>query len=230
MAVYKGKPTKVTAWSHSAFAVYDLCPFKYKCQNLDKLKKPDSPALRRGRTIHDDIAHYITDDPKFQGWRETIEHHHDLIEQIKAFPADCRAVEQKWGFTRRWRPTGYFANDIHLRVVLDVGLRYEDNTAEVVDWKTGKRYGSNDEQMEIFAATTFNKFHDAPTVTTRLAYVDSGDQEIVDWSREELELLQAKWDDKVRPMFEDTEFLPRPNDKCKWCDFSRSNGGPCNYG
>lgn len=231
MTVYQGKANKVKAWSHSAWATYEQCPLKYKLEKIDKLAKPEGPALERGRKIHDDIANVIQHQRDPALYREDFQYHHDLIDQLfNAYAEGAVVVEQQWGFNETWKPTGWFGSDIWVRAIVDALITYDDMTAEVVDWKTGKRYGSNDDQMEIFAVTTGQKLKDYGTITTRLAYVDSNEQEIVDWTPHDRELLKDKWTEKVQPMFHDTEWLPRPNDKCRFCPFAKDKGGQCRYG
>ncbi len=221
---------EVKAWSYSRFTLWEQCPYKFRLQNIDKLPTQTSEAMARGRRIHDDIAKYLKT-PDTAPFPTGFEYQHGLIKEITTF--DDKVIEEQWGFDDHWRPTGWFTkgkNATWLRNILDVGILYDDRTAETVDWKTGKPYGSYDDQMEIFAITIFQRVKDCSHVTTRLAFVDHDHQEIGGFKREELEGLIQKWNAKVAPMFADEEFLPRPNDKCKFCDFSRNNGGPCRYG
>jgi hypothetical protein len=119
-----------------------------------------------------------------------------------------------------------------LRNIADVAMLYEDNSAEVVDWKTGKRYGSNDEQMELGAVTMFQRFRGQTVngVKTTLIYVDAGGEETAEFKFADLDRLRAKWHERAVKMLEERQFLPRPNDKCKFCNFSRSKGGQCRFG
>lgn len=219
----------VKAWSYSAWSQYDTCPLQYKLAKIDKIKMPDSPALVKGRAVHDLLAQYITQ----QG--ESLPEvknafHAQLYAEMRAFPADDKVVEQQMGFTRDWKPTGWFAKDTWLRVIWDVALLYEDLTGEIVDHKTGRRYGSNDEQMELFGLSFFCQYKPATHVTTRLIYVDTGEEEIAEFNATQRDALISKWEAKVAPMFNDSVFAPRPNDKCRFCHFSKSRLNLCKFG
>ena len=106
-------------------------------------------------------------------------------------------------------------------------------TAEALDWKTGKRYGHNSDQMELFALGVMCKYPPVKHVTTRLIYLDEKGKDIEDYAEfpaTHRQRLIDKWTRKVEPMFTDKVFAPRPNDKCKWCPLARSRGGKCSFG
>lgn len=219
----------VKAWSYSRYAKHTLCPLQFKLSVIDKVQEPGSAAMERGDRVHKGIAAYIIGRAPAAP-PEALQHaaHVKLIEQVKAFTD--KEVEQQWGYTRGWQATGWFGGDTWFRSVLDAGVMYEDMTFEDVDWKTGKRYGSNDDQMELQALSVMCRFKTVTHVTTRLAYLDTGDEEIAEFPATVKEKLIAKWERKVVPMFSDTVFAPRPNEKCRFCTFSRSNKGLCKFG
>lgn len=226
-----GRPVAVvTSWSYSRYAAYEQCPLQFKLRYIDKLPEPESPSFRRGNEVHKALADYIVGKRDALPDAVTDRYHKALYAEMRAIAPEDKQVEQQWAFTASWEPTGWFAKDAWLRSVLDFATLYDDMSAEVVDHKTGKRYGSNDDQMELFAVALMAKFLPAQKVTTRLVYVDTGDQEFGEYTRDEFTKIKSKWEGKVRPMLSDTTFLPRPNEKCRFCNFSKSKGGPCRYG
>jgi hypothetical protein len=225
----------ITAWSYSRYATYALCPLQFKFKFIDKLPEPGSPAMQRGKDIHDGTANYITGKsstlPRDAMKNDVIV---DLIQQIKAFPN--KEVEQQWGYTSNWEPSAWFDRGgvkVWFRSVLDVGVMYDDLEFEAVDWKTGKRYGSNNDQMETQALAVFKRFKPVKKVTTRLAYMDEAGAnpfEFDEFRAEQSVSLAKKWEKKVEPMFTDTVFAPRPNEKCRFCFQAKSAGGKCAFG
>lgn len=217
-----------TAWSYSRWAVYAQCPLKYKLQVVDKAPFHSTPAMERGNRIHGELAAHVESKGKIPveiKYSAII----DLISEIRAFPD--KLVEKKWAFDNMWNSTTYFGKNVWLRAILDVMLCYEDGSVEAIDWKTGRKYASNEDQMELFALATMWKMKAAQMVTTRLIYVDTkSDQIIVDWPRRDWEKLTIKWVDRSRQMLADREWGARPNDKCHWCQFGKDKGGPCYYG
>lgn len=222
----------VKAWSYSAWALFDLCPLQYKLAKIDKLPQPQGPALKRGNDIHVAVAAYIVG--KAEGLPQEAMQFPvmtKLIQELRAVEPDYRQVEQQWGFTQQWKPTGWFAKDTWFRSVLDAGVMYDDMTYEDVDFKTGKRYGkSNDDQMETQALSVMHKYPPVRHVTTRLAYLDVGEFEFAEFPVAVKEKLTDKWNKKVAPLFAADAFPPKPNDKCRFCNFSRSKGGQCAFG
>lgn len=223
----------LTAWSYSRFAVYDQCPLKFKLQVLEGAKFTPSAAMQRGDRLHRSVASYITGGIALEPDVVKFPYVQKLVGELREF--EDKVVEQQWGFTRAWQPTGWFSKDkgkeTWFRNILDVAVLYEDMGADVIDWKSGKRYDSNADQMELNALSLFRHFKPAVTVTTRMVYFDSGQEDAADFKKSDEPALIAKWERKIEPMFTDTAFLPRPNDKCRFCDFAKSKGtGKCRYG
>lgn len=224
---------KITAWSYSRLAAYELCPLQAKLKFVDKIREPDSPAMKRGHDLHKALADFLQG--KAQGVpRETMQNPliENLLLELGQFPE--LIVEQQWGYTHNWQPTGWFGADTWFRSVLDVGVVYEDMTAEALDWKSGKRYGSNMDQMKSQAVAMFGRFKPLTNVTVRLAYFDtppgSDPFEIAEVKKHEVPSIQQDFEKRVARMFNDTVFAPRPNNKCHFCAFSRSKGGQCSFG
>lgn len=226
----------ITAWSYSRYASYALCPLQFAGKFIYKWPTAGSPAMARGDTIHKGTASFIKGDasvlPRDVLNNEVIT---DLVQQIVTMPN--KEVEQQWGYGANWQPMGWFdrgADKVWFRSVLDVGVLYDDMTFEAIDWKTGKRYGSNEEQMETQAIAVFQRFKPVTHVTARLAYIDElgskNPYEFHEFKSTQLQSLKDKWVKKTRPMFEDKVFAPRPNEKCRFCDFAKGKGGQCAFG
>lgn len=223
----------VTAWSYSRYGDYERCPLYFHEKHvLKSFKDAGSAAMDRGNEIHKGVAAWLSNKAEglprdaFQNTRAE-----QILMELRAMPD--LLVEQQWGFTSHWKPTGWFGNDTWLRVILDVGLVYPDMTAEALDWKTGKRYGSNQDQMELFAVGVMCRIANVKNVTTRLIYLDEKGKDIEDieeFPGTHKQRLIDKWMKKIEPMFTDKVWAPRPNDKCKWCPLARSKGGKCAFG
>ncbi len=221
----------VKAWSYSRLAQWEGCPaaFNYKSGiTVPKVKEEQSPAMARGDEIHKMAARFITTpDAAFPAELAKFD---ELMWQLHDIPAESKTSEQQWGFTKNWRSTGWFSADTWFRNVLDAAVVYPDGEADVIDFKTGKMYDSNEDQRELNALALICRFPQVSKVTSRMWYLDSGHEtytEIEAWQRSE---LIEKWEKRVAPMFADTVFAPRPNDKCRWCSFAKSKKGPCKFG
>lgn len=219
----------VLAWSYSRYSDYKQCPAKFMYKHLMKLPDPGNAAMERGNVIHkmaeDFIRAKIDLPPELNGVKTELE----FLKDMMAVP------EEQWGFTNAWAwigRTGWFGDDVWFRAKTDVRLLYDDDTLLVIDWKTGKKYFSNEEQIELFALASYRRFPIVTEVDARLYYTDAApdDNEIQRvYKPKELEAIQKDWTKRVVPMFKDRRFAPTPNDKCGWCPFSNAKGGPCKF-
>lgn len=219
---------KLTAWSYSRYADYRQCPLKFAYKHLARIKEPAGPALERGSAIHKIAEDYVTAPRKPRTVPAELKHFADEFQQLRGLSP---TVEQQWGFTEGWEPTGWFGNDVWVRVVLDACVVYDDDTALVIDHKTGRKYDTNEDQMQLFGLATFKKFPNLKEVSTRLWYLDQPNDNEVErvYKASEVPAIQRDWEKAVKPMFNDRRFPPRPNDKCRFCFFSKLKGGPCAY-
>lgn len=221
----------ITAWSYSRYADYRQCPLKFKLKYIDKLPDPGSPAMQRGNDIHKMAENYVLAPRKPKLPPE--------LKNVKLELDHCRTAgamaELPWGFRADWswnERNDWFGSDVWFRMKADVAIEYEDNTGLVGDWKTGRKYDENREQIELFGAVSLMRFPDWATVDVRLWYtdVDPADNEVrYEFTRAEGAVILRDWEKKVVPLFKDKRFAPTPNDKCRWCPFSKAKGGPCKF-
>jgi len=214
----------VKAWSFSALKLYEQCPLKYKLEKIDKVPVEKSAAMQRGIDIHKQAENFLKREEMLPA---------PALSKFGALFTELREmepmVEQQWGFTDNWKPTGWFAKDTWLRVIPDVALIYPDNTSLIIDVKSGKKWGDNIEQMDLFGTATFARYPEVREVDTRLWYMDSGEEEEASFPKKGQRQRKDEWEARVEPMFNDTTFAPKPNRFCDWCPHQRAKGGPCKY-
>ena len=224
--------TIVTAWSYSRYSDYERCPLFFKLKYIDRaIKDEGSPAMQRGNTIHKEAEDFTTG--KLKKLPDSLANFKEQFHELKKLSP---MVEQNWGFKRDWSWTGrrdWFGDDVWLRVKADAFVHYEDDTADLIDHKTGRKYGTNIDQVELFSATAFMRLPTLKHVTTRLWYLDIDDvvesEDTFEMTAEEAAAVRKKWDKKIQPMFNDRRFAPKPNDKCRWCPASKAKGGVCKF-
>jgi hypothetical protein len=217
----------ITAWSYSRYSLYKQCPLKFKLTHIDKLPQPKSPALERGIAIHQEAEDYLNG--KHRAVPESLK---KLAKPLKQIRDEQYAAEDAWGLTKDWEETGFFAQDVWLRLKIDAYGMPRPNVFKMIDFKTGKMRSGYIEQLELYAVCAFS-IYDIHTVETELWYVDNG--KIIDSSEnpgatfhvEDYEKLCKRWGYKTKPMFNDKTFSPTPNQFCGWCHWRKENGGPC---
>lgn len=226
--------TQITAWSYSRLALFELCPLQYKLQNIDKVPSPPNKAMQRGNELHKQLANYIlvktAPKPAVLKDGQPGAVFAKQFDELRKFDRSHVIVEQQWGFNASWKACAYFGNGIWWRVILDVGLVYPDDTADVIDHKTGKKYATNEDQTRQFALSVTCRFPAVKAVTTRLWYVDSGQEEIAEYTKAEMPAVQSDLGKRVAKMLGAETFPPRPNEKCFLCNYSKSKGGQCKFG
>ncbi len=233
------KDIQIKSWSYSRYSTYKLCPRKAKKTILEKFKEPQNEAMLRGIRVHDIAANYIRG-KEFPEYPAELRYFVPLFKKLRAgykAHASLYNVEDSWNLTKQFKKTVWNDWDgIWLRLKLDLG--YLDGTTYIVyDWKTGKcrpeEQSQYIEQLELYAMIAFKLMPWVTRVETSLIYLDTMDTfpegEPMAFERGDLQTLELKWVNRIRPMLRDHDFLPRPNDKCKWCIFSHMNGGECEF-
>lgn len=235
MDTVENRPATIAAWSFSRLEIFEKCPYWAYLEFVKKEPKPELPsdnkgavAAARGTAIHTSAEMYIKgegqliDELKKPVVLERIEH-------CKAkFAAGVGIVEEDWGFTNEWQPTGYYANDVWLRVKCDY-VGFEDNVLDVDDWKSGKRYGNevkHSQQGILYAISGFVKYPEAEKVRIRFTYVDENKSYPREYDRATIMRLMPSWHERGMAMTTATEFRPKPNKiNCRFCPYGPNNGG-----
>lgn len=216
----------VKAWSYSAYETYAQCPAKYKYAKIDKLKEPKSVHLERGIRVHEDMESFLRGtEPAVP---ESGEKFAPLLEGLRDFDP---FVEQEWAFTSNWKRTDWRDwNNCWVRIKVDACVVYEDGgEGEIIDFKTGKTK-ANDKQLELYALAGMLLYPRVTDWRLRFWYLDSGDEVVLHRHKSTKDRIRHAWEERVKPMFNDTVFAPTPNKFCGWCHFRKSNGGPCSHG
>jgi len=220
---------KLKAWSYSRYNKYQNCPAKIYYEVYEKRRPPKSDAMQRGIDIHKEGEDFLG------GKLLQVPDSFRLLEDdLKWLRDEVGAVpEENWAYNNQWEPTDWFDWDnAWCRVKVDAYGMVDDGCMLVVDHKTGAIRDGYEEQLELYALGAFKMFDGLDSVIVENWYVDHGqkrggkDEGAVYTASDESE-LQEKWEDRVKPMMNDTRFNATPNPLCKFCDFSYHKGGPC---
>ena len=217
---------RITAWSYSRYQVYKSCPFKAHCKFNLKLKEPSVPQMERGIKVHKDCELYLNEGGRI---KKEMKLFTDEFKELRALKA---VAEAEWAFTNRWSQTGWFDKNVWLRTKIDALVDAEntdDGVLRIIDAKTGKPSDDNKEQLELYGVSGFSMRKKVKKIRTELWYLDQGVIHDEEFDRKHFVALKKMWQDKVRPMMNDNDYVPRPSYKCKWCAFSKDSGGPCEF-
>lgn len=230
-----------TSWSFSRYGDYVQCPAKFKFKHVMKLKEPPSTAMARGAEIHNMAEAYVKG--TLAKLPVELKLHADFFKEMrKRYKTrdNGMVVEDQWAFTKTWDLTEWNNwTECWVRIKLDIAYHIDAETLAPEDYKTGKQRPEEEakylEQLQLYAMAAFLMMPWINKVVPRLRYLDQGtlyppaDEEPIVYTREELPKLQKLWMAKTKKMMADTTFKATPNDKCKWCHFRKSNGGPCQF-
>lgn len=218
------KPTQITSWSYSRYALYEECPAKAKYKFIDKLPEPPAPAMERGNVIHKLAEDFTTG--KIKKLPPELKLFSDQFTELKKSKPQ---VEQTWAFTSEWKQTLW--NDwkgCKVRIKTDAAC-VDGDTLYIIDHKTGKLRDGYDTQLSLYATGGFLVHPTVKKISTQMWFLDSGDVVEKDYVAAEGPKLLKEWDKRVVPMLNDTRFAPKPGNACRWCPYSKSKGGPCKF-
>lgn len=223
------------SWSFSRWKDYDTCPAFAKYKHIDKLPAPKHPAAERGIQIAKDTEDWFNGDRRNMPKElKPLEKEYRVIKADKSTIAECG-----WAFTKEWEPCEMTDwNRCWLRVKIDLFRKSKDETVlKIDDNKTGKyteyNVPSYELQLDLYAAAGVVMFPRTKTIETRLLFSDLGiihpQNGPAVYTAKQALASKREWEKRVKPMFADTRFAPRPSNFCRGCPYSKAKGGPCKF-
>lgn len=209
--------------SYSAIATYKQCPAKFNFAYNLRLPKGDaSEAMLRGSRLHESVEHLILG--KRDDLPEEIETYTDFFSELKALGAKA---ETPWGLDWGWQPCDFKDEHAMLRGFIDVELPLEEGVA-VYELKTGKFYEEHHQQMNLYATAKLIETS-APEVEVINIYLDQQDMKTITYQHHMLKEYKNMWDRRINQIKDDTVWMKCPSFRCRWCDYSKAKGGPCEF-
>ena len=222
--------------SYSMWNVYKQCPLKYKFKYHMKLKEPFvGPAAERGTLIHNHVEDYISGKSDYLPWDENhpvervpaLGKAHPLqglVDRLRNWPSGDSHTEYKVEFDIDWLPfpqaeSSYIA-------VFDAAAHF-NGEVEIAEWKSGKPSADHADQRKFYAMAALALWL-PKKVSVTTYYIDlTGPAARTTVTPEAEQTLRDMWAERREGMLNDKVLAPRPNDKCRWCFFRKTNGGPC---
>lgn len=245
-----GAVKQFKSWSYTRLSDYERCPAFANYKHLLKLPEPKGAAMQRGA----DIAQATED--WFKGTRRTMPTELKPLGDVYKILKKDKTVqaEANWGFTKDWEPCSSTDwNRCWLRMKIDIltveGADKQNlnaKTLNLYDSKTGKynayAVAGYEDQLNLYATGGVVMFPTVQDINVRLLFSDLGIMhpraEPKVYTNKEAQAQRKVWERRVKPMFNDTRFTPKPGPYCSWCPFSknykdRETGvpipGPCKY-
>lgn len=157
---------KQKAWSYSALEAFETCPKRFWHLNVAKdVKEEKSDAQLEGIMVHKSIEDYIMKGKPLPLGLVHMEKVYAPYRALRVAKPDTVYGEQKLAITKDYVPTGWFADDVWFRTVMDL-MVVGETRGVVLDHKTGK-VKHDMTQLELMAAVGF-------LVQPQLEVIDAG--------------------------------------------------------
>jgi hypothetical protein len=211
-------------WGYSKLETFEKCPQKFKYQFIDKLPQPGSAAMERGSKMHESIETYLN------GWVKELSPECQSFQQaIDSLKAENFKAEQALGLDKDWKLLpDWFDKRTWIRAKADAMYLKSDELI-VIDFKSGKYRIPSTDQVELYAIVGGALYPEATTVKAEYWYLDTGEVYSRDYTQPELLELRKKFEKRVAPMYVNETWDPEPSMECRWCPYSRTKGGKCQY-
>lgn len=227
-----------THWTISALKDFENCPAKYRYSYLFEAEdwrelgyvvvpSKGTPAMERGTEVHLTCEQFLDGTIGVEGLHKEIgPAWRNMLVDLKRLGAK---PEQQWEFEYGWHPQEP-DGELWLRMKIDANYPMSKDTLAVIDFKTGKPYNANIEQVEVYALGAFAKFDDINVVEGALWYFDSEEPHEKTFKREQAPKLARKWEQRADRLLSAAKYPPRKNRFCDWCPYNLDKGGPCTAG
>lgn len=214
-------------WSLTKLTTSEQCHAKYKFRYKDHLKSKPGGAAARGIDNHKTVELFVKGE--IDGLPPDLDFYQGFFTGLRAtdkFP------EHRVSLRRDLTVCEWDDPEVWVQAVLDLKVLCSPSIANVYDWKTGKIYDDHDDQKELYALCVFAEHPEVREVRAIHVYLDLGQNREKTFHRDQVPDMWARWRTRVsflERLDEGGIFVPNPGFMCRYCPFSRSQGGPCRF-
>lgn len=244
-------------WSISKIKLLDKCPFQFYLKYVLKQKVPSPPIsliTEVGKAAHCVLEHVASGKDITKSFKIAKEQHLERIgekewaDQVltleyniirfaerleslaKTNPIKRVITELKIGVDKNWEPTGFFADDVYVRGVIDLVIHLQNNDAIIIDHKTGALPISGlrnyEDQLNGYKVLFHHGIQNINGAQSGIHYIREGDVKLDNYhSKNEIETrLRSRFQysidcaiDKVKEL---GYFKHIAGNMCKYCDYA----------
>ncbi len=208
------------AWSFSVLDMFEICRKKY--YHLKVLKKgdpghykdADSDAARDGKFIHIAMFNRVIDRIALP---VQLRQHEKIAARFEA-ATGTKQGEMKLALNAAFEPRDFFAKDVWVRAVLDL-LIVRDDTAILVDWKTGKKKERFD-QLRLAAAILSRYMPEIEHFKLVFAWLKDQEVSLAKLDKHEMKSVWLEFLPRVKEIElarATTTFPATQSPLCAWC-------------
>lgn len=225
-------------WSFSQWETYNACPAKWNYGSRMKLpRQPPGPAAARGLDVHDTVENYIMGHIGVEGLHPAVKSKYiPILDEFRNHQGGDRYTEKKLAFDSDWflcAPTYRKASCI---AILDAVRFIKPHAVDIGvlhigEWKSGKPKDTHSDQRKLYAMFGMRAWlADEVYVTTYYLEDTSPPARLSLKTPQGFDNLKALWVERITTMQRDEICAPKPNWTCRFCDFRKDIGGPCQFG
>jgi hypothetical protein len=210
-------------------------------------RSPSGPAAARGTELHSRVDKYITKkinsldpDPalRFGDKKPAIidPQYIPMLNEYRYHPNGDVYAEKKLAFDSDWQVSDARSPFAACVAVLDA-VRYLKPHAtsygllHVGEWKSGTPKDSHADQRKLYAMFGMRHWHaDEVQVTTYYLEGTAPPARTTLKSIAGFRTLKELWEGRIIMMQKDEICAPRPAFECRFCDYAKAKGGPCQFG
>ena len=203
-------------WSYSSLSLFQQCPRKYhRLRVVRDIRQETSEAMMYGTDVHAAAEVYVRDKKPLPKKFEQFQEHLDIFKNIEG----VNYCEYKMGLTRELEPCKFGSPKAWWRGIADLIITYQEDSAYVIDYKTGKsaRY-ADIKQLAILSLATFKHFPEVNYIKAGLVFLVSGDLVKTEYVRTQVEEIWDKFSFDVSRLEKAYEFdvwNPKQNFTCR---------------
>jgi RecB family exonuclease len=231
--------------SYSALNTYKTCPFKYKLQNIDRIREPKSKEAVFGTLIHSTLNFAHTPGILSPTLEQAMEHFSTNwngnvfdteLEERAAFSQGVDMIRRYYD-DNDVSKTNIVALESHFQIPLENHVvsgiidridRTEDGY-EIIDYKTAKKMPSqemidNDLQLSIYLKAFLNRYPEEEKnlnkIKVSLYFVKHGAKLSSTRTKEQLNQVEKEFLEVISKI-EESKFDPVVNPLCDWCGYQK---------
>ena len=173
-------------------------------------------ASKYGERVHEYLEHRLKESTELP---QDLAHYEVLCTTVEKIANGGELlIEKELVLTEELKPTGWWEPDAWLRSKLDI-LVLRNDTAYVMDWKTGKR-NPDFFQMQMFACQVFKHFPQVQKCKTSLVWLKHLQMDTEEYVRDQSNAMWAEIMKKIRRIYDSAEhdvWPAKPSGLCRFC-------------
>lgn len=216
------------AYSYSRINTFFQCKAKYNWSYIDVQDIPfvPSPAMERGTEVHNSVEGFL------RGHTEHL--HPDIHKHYGQFFLGLREnysvmPEHRWALDWNWEVCQYGDHNAMIRGFMDLKIVPHEDNLQIYEFKTGKIYPDHDQQKLLYGTAGLCEHPEYEQVDVTGVYFDLKQNRAITYPMEMLPEYKGVFNRQIAEIEACEDFIPEPSYSCRWCRFSKTNGGPCAF-